>query len=257
MPMDQQQKPPQPTRLPRRPAHRVWSWPVVGVLLVTAGALLHLSYLLPHFLPQFFDPAVPAVRLLHGASGIVAMVTALVQLWPGLRRRWPHVHRWNGRVYVFAGVLPSTTMLVGLLFAIGEPTTTADFFWGMAWLTVTAIAWRAARRGQFAKHRQWMSYSVALTLVVSTNAGLYVLAPHLAPLVSPAVVHDSLDWLTWVLHLAVAHWLVVRGRSVVRAGQGSAAGAQVLPFPGPGAPRGSGRNVLAGQRIQRTTEDAA
>jgi hypothetical protein len=235
----------------------VWSWPVVGVLLITAGALLHLSYMLPHFLPQFFDPAVPAVRVLHGSFGIVAMVTALVQLWPGLRRRWPRLHRWVGRVYVFAGVLPCSIMLVGLLFAIGEPTNTADFFWGVVWLTATAIAWRNARRGRFAEHRQWMSYSIALTFVVTTNAGLYIAALHLAPLISPAVIHDSLNWLTWVLHLAVAHWYVARGTSATRERQGAAVGAQVLPFPGNGRDPVSDQQVRMRRPFQRNTEDAA
>lgn len=250
---DQQHRPRPPTRLPARPVKRVWSWPVVGVLLITAGALLHLSYMLPHFLPQFYDPAVPAVRVLHGSFGIVAMVTALVQLWPGLRRRWPRVHRWVGRVYVVGGVVPCSVMLVGLLFAIGEPTNTADFFWGVVWLTATAVAWRAARRGEFAEHRQWMSYSVALTLVVTTNAGLFIAATYLAPLINPAVVHDSLNWLTWVLHLGVAHWYVVRGRSATTAARKPAVGAKILPFPA------NRRNPVDGGRllVQRKTEDAA
>lgn len=246
-----------PTRLPRRPAYRVWSWPVVGVLLITAGALLHLSYMLPHFLPQFFDPAVPAVRVLHGAFGIVAMVTALLQLWPGLRRRWPLLHRWTGRVYVFAGVLPCSVLLVGLLFAIGEPTNTTDFFWGMVWLTVTVVAWRAARRGRYTEHRQWMAYSVALTLVVSTNAGLYLAALHLAPLINPAIIHDSLNWLTWVLHLAVAHWYVARRGSAVLEERERAAGAHILPFPRKHQEPVSDHLSLARQQVQRNTEDAA
>jgi hypothetical protein len=249
--MSTEQQPLPLTRFPRPPARRVWSWPVVGVLLVAAGAMLHLSYMLPHFLPQFFDPAVPAVRVLHGSFGILAMVTALVQIVPGLRRRWPLLHRWAGRVYVFAGVLPCSIMLVGLLFAIGEPTNTVDFFWGVVWFTATAIAWRAARQGRHAQHRQWMAYSVALTLVVSTNAGLYIAALHLAPVINPAVVHDSLNWLTWVLHLGVAHWFVARGRSAAGETQVPAAGAQVLAFP-------SRQRVRADdQVVPRNTEDAA
>ncbi|UOZ06698.1 DUF2306 domain-containing protein [Amycolatopsis sp. WQ 127309] len=201
---------------------------MAGLLLLAAGVVLHLSFMLPHFLPEFVDPAVPAVRVLHGSFGILAVLTAFVQLWPGLRRRWPRLHRWSGRAYVFAGVLPCSVMLAGLLFAIGNPANTASFFWGTVWAVTTAIAWRAARRGQFDKHRQWMSYSVALTLVVTTSAGLVVAAPLLAPLVSPALVVDSIDWLPWVLHLAVAHWFVVRGKSASRAKSVPVAGDPVV-----------------------------
>jgi hypothetical protein len=206
---------PPPIGYPRPPTNRTWSWPVVGAFLISAGAMLHLSFMLPHFLPKFVDPNVAVVRILHGSFGILTMITALVQIWPGMRRSFPRLHRWNGRAYVFAGVLPCSIMLVGMLFAMGEPTNTADFFWGMVWLAATVVAWRAARKHEFAKHRQWMSYSVALTLVIPTNAGLWVAAPHLAPLISPAVVYDSLDWFTWVLHLAIAHWYVVRGNGAV------------------------------------------
>jgi hypothetical protein len=205
------QAPPPPTRFPRSPAHRTWSWPVVGAFLITAGAVLHLSVMLPHFMPRFVDPNVAIVRVLHGSFGVLTMVTALVQLWPGMRRRFPRLHRWNGRVYVFGGVLPCSILLVGVLFSIGEPTNTAQFFWGMVWLAATAVGWRAGRRRHFAKHRQWMSYSIALTLVIPMNAGVVMATPYVAPLVSPAVVFDSLQWLTWVLHLAVAHWYVSRG----------------------------------------------
>lgn len=189
-------------------------WQPLGVVLIAIGTVWFLSFTLPLFIPRFFDPTIAPVRVLHGGFGILALITAVLQIWPGIRRRFPRFHRWNGRVYLFGGVLPSALLLVAVLFTLRNPENTADFFWGMVWLGTSAIAWRAARRREYARHRQWMAYSVAITLVAVTNAALVVLSPHITWLVSPAVVFDSLHWFPWVTHLAIAHWLVKRYSAV-------------------------------------------
>jgi hypothetical protein len=204
--------PPPPTGFQSPPTHRTWSWPVVGIFLITAGAIWHLIYISQILAPHFVDPTVPTVQVLHGTFGILTMLTALTQIFPGMRRRFPRWHRWNGRVYVFAGVLPCSVMLFLMLFAKGNPTNTADFFWGLLWLAVTGIAWRAARQRQYAKHRQFMFYSIALALVIPMSAALFNGALHLLPSVNPMVTYDVLQWLPWVVHLGVAHWYVTRHR---------------------------------------------
>ncbi|WP_433236308.1 DUF2306 domain-containing protein [Actinomadura nitritigenes] len=185
-------------------------WPVPAVALIALVVVWFFAYTLPKYVPRLFDPHIAAVRSLHGGLGMLAVVTAVVQIWPGMRRRYPVLHRWNGRVYVFGGVVPGALMLFGALFAIGRPDSTASFFWGVVWLWTTARAWRAVRRRRYAEHRRWMAYSVAITLVAVTNAGLVVVSPHLTWLVGQAVLLDTLDWLPWVVHLLVAHWFVTR-----------------------------------------------
>lgn len=202
-----------PAAVPPRP-YRTWSWKVAGVAAIVAGVIWFLGFTLPLFIPRFVDPTVSAVRVLHGTFGIIAMVTAVLQILPGVRRRFPLFHRWNGRVYVFLGVLPSAVLLVGVLFDMHDVGETALFFWGMVWIGTTAVAWVAARRRQYLKHRQWMTYSVAITLVAATNAGIVELMPVLTHVFSADVIANSLTWLPWVLHLAVAHWFIRRTTSV-------------------------------------------
>src|SRR5437764_14267830 len=83
-----------PNAFLRRPTHRTWSWPVAGAFLIIAGAVVHLGYVLQILIPHFVDPSVPTVKVLHGSFGILTMVSALAQIWPGMRRRFPRVHRW-------------------------------------------------------------------------------------------------------------------------------------------------------------------
>jgi len=188
-------------------AHR---WQAVAIVLVAVGVFLFLSYTIPLFIPRFFDPTVQPVRWLHGGLGIIAMVTAVVQILPGVRRRFPLFHRWNGRVYVFVGVLPSAVLLVAVLFVVRDPTNSILIFWDGVWIATTLLAWRAARRRRYLEHRRWMIYSIAVTLAAATNGGLVIIAPYIAWLVAPPVLYDSLHWFPWILHLSVAHWIVTR-----------------------------------------------
>ena len=43
----------------------------------------------------------------HVVFGSIALSTAVPQIWPWFRRRFPIAHRRIGRLYVFGGVLPA------------------------------------------------------------------------------------------------------------------------------------------------------
>jgi hypothetical protein len=53
----------------------------------------------------------------HVLFGSIALATAVLQIWPWLRRTHPAWHRRAGRLYVFGGVLPAglTALVVGFV----------------------------------------------------------------------------------------------------------------------------------------------
>lgn len=89
------------------PKKHWWRRPWVGPLGLVVVAFL--AYSLPPYLA--FDPArsrvpstFPAHYLFlvgHVVFGSVAMVTAALQIWPWIRRKYPVLHRCSGRAYVF------------------------------------------------------------------------------------------------------------------------------------------------------------
>lgn len=91
----------------------------------------------------------------------------LMQLTPAIRARWPRLHRWNGRVYL---VTASIVALTGLYLTWARPpfggTGAGLAISGnaVAILICGALAWRAARAGDFETHWRW---AVRLFLVVS------------------------------------------------------------------------------------------
>ena len=175
-------------------------------------------------------PAFPAhypLLVAHVIFGSVALLTAVLQVWPWLRQRHPVAHRRIGRVYVFGGVLPAGLLglPVGAFSPFGPVARASNVLLALVWLAVTVTGYRMARRRRYADHRRWMIRSFALTTSIITNrvwavAAYLLLAPQL-----PTTFHGDeglfastiaglATWLGWVGTLLVAEWwLETRGHA--------------------------------------------
>ncbi|RSN23325.1 hypothetical protein DMC61_31990 [Amycolatopsis sp. WAC 04169] len=155
----------------------------------------------------------------HVLFGSIAMISALLQIWPWFRAKYPAVHRKLGRVYVFAGVLPAGAMAltVGALSPFGPATRVANVVAGVLWLGCTFAGWHAARQRRFADHRRWMVRSFALTMsiIVSRVTGpiaLITLQPQLettfggSELALTQSVAAISAWVSTTLVLFAAQW---------------------------------------------------
>jgi hypothetical protein len=220
----------EPDRRARRPAasrhrrQRWWRRPWIIPLAVVVAAFLYIT--LPPYLT--LDPAQSRVPLheafpphyvllvAHIGFGTVAMVTVCLQVWPWLRRRFPAVHRMSGRAYVFAGVLPSTLLiLVTLPYSVLKVGALGGAVSGVLWLVTAIAGFRAARQRRFAAHRRWMIYSFALALNTLTGRVIYalLLIPGGFGLDQLLLAEIAGFWLGTVANLAAAHlWLQWRAR---------------------------------------------
>ena len=99
---------------------RRWQAPTLAVIV-----LVFLVYSLP---PYFSGGTrVPATFALHSPLLVghvmfasVAMVCAVAQIWPGLRRRHPVLHRRVGRVYVVTAIpAAACAMVIGAATPFG------------------------------------------------------------------------------------------------------------------------------------------
>ncbi|MBN5028594.1 DUF2306 domain-containing protein [Stenotrophomonas maltophilia] len=100
--------------------------------------------------------AVLALHLLL-AAGIV--LGGWLQLWPGLRRWAPAVHRWNGRIYLSAAVLLALGGLAMVWIRGGAAGDTAQHLGtslnAILILWFAGAAWWHARRQRIGEHRAW------------------------------------------------------------------------------------------------------
>jgi uncharacterized membrane protein len=152
----------------------------------------------------------------------VAMVTAVAQIWPGLRARHPALHRRVGRVYVYTAIPAALcAAIVGAATPFGPFLAVSNVFLASLWLWFTINGYVAARQRRFADHRRHMVRSATLAFSIITNRiWTPVLFISLHPLQDS--VFDGNEkhflwfaagigaWLGWTIPLAAMQWWLNR-----------------------------------------------
>ncbi|MEO3811477.1 DUF2306 domain-containing protein [Sphaerisporangium sp. B11E5] len=226
-----------PTGDPPVVAHRRW-WRRPWMAPLGFVAVVFLVFSLPPYLTG--DPAasrVPAppgfpayypLLVAHVLFASVAMVTCFLQVWPWFRQR-PVAHRYVGRTYVFAGVLPAglAGLVIGAVSPFGPVIAVSNVMLALLWLSFTVVGYRMARRRRFADHRRWMTRSFALTFSIITNRVWSVvlfltLSPHLETTFKGdetmliMTVAGLGGWLGWTVPLLAVEWWLERGDAARR-----------------------------------------
>ncbi len=149
---------------------RRWPAPALAVVVVA-----FLAYSLPPYftggtrVPATFGLHYPLL-VAHVMFASVAMVTAVAQIWPGLRARKPVLHRWIGRIYVYTAVSAAVcAMVIGAATPFGPFLAVSNVFLASLWLWFTINGYLAARQRRFVQHRRDMVLSATLALSIITN----------------------------------------------------------------------------------------
>ncbi|MCD0442055.1 DUF2306 domain-containing protein [Glycomyces sp. A-F 0318] len=222
----------EPAPPPARAKPRWYRRPWIAPLLVVAAVFIAMR--LPAYLGVGgqetllpFQQGFPELhRLLmvgHIAFGSIALVTCALQVWPWLRQRRPRAHRISGRLYVFAGVLPSG-LLAGVVsvIAVQDPAgRIGNVALTVLWLGTTFLGLRAALRREYRDHRRWMIRSFALCWsIVANRVWIFLLVFVLMPFEqgyyggdTEALIEDvavASIWLSWIVNLLIAQWWLDR-----------------------------------------------
>jgi uncharacterized membrane protein len=161
-----------------------------------------------------------AVLVTHIFTATVALVLGPLQFMARVRAR-RRLHRTIGRTYLLAGVLPSAVATIPVAIWSGRPVTQIGLTTAaVLWLVTGALAYRAARRRDFAAHRAWMMRNYALTFLAVTSRILVPLML-LAQIPFGTVAAGSIgeraptmipigQTLGWIVNLVVAELLIRR-----------------------------------------------
>ncbi|MBP2702811.1 DUF2306 domain-containing protein [Microbispora sp. RL4-1S] len=105
----------------------------------------------------------------HIGTAAVALVIGPLQFMAKVRAR-RRIHRALGRIYLLAGVLPSAVTVIPVAIWSGRLLTQIGLTTAaVLWLITGGLAYRAARRRDFAGHRNWMMRNYALTFLAVTS----------------------------------------------------------------------------------------
>lgn len=144
----------------------------------------------------------------HFFGAGLALLLVPLQTSGLVRRRWPALHR-------IGGLLSAAAILVGGLSGLslaqhaqgGWVSRLGFSTLSLLWIVITANGIRLAIRGDLARHRRWMAYSIALTagavtlrLMLGIGAGALQL-PFMA-------VYVTASWASWLINLALCAWLL-------------------------------------------------
>ena len=145
----------------------------------------------------------------HIIPGSVFLGLVPLQFVRGLREKHPVLHRWSGRVLLLVAI---PTGLTGILLQLRSPyggalalsgiLTAGSLFLGSA-----VLAYRAIRRGDRERHREWMIRMLSVGLGVATVRLLAV------PLIlvtgqRPLELMGVSFWLGFALPIAAGEWWI-------------------------------------------------
>ncbi len=154
----------------------------------------------------------PLATLLHVLPGGIFLLLAPFQFSSRIRSRHIQFHRWSGRFLALTGLVATASGLYfGLLMPYGGPAeATAIALFGGFLLAALSRALLAIRRGQVARHREWMIRAFAVAIGISTVrvvAAVVDVALTPAGFGPPALFVLSV-WTGWVITLGGAElWI--------------------------------------------------
>lgn len=160
------------------------------------------------------------LTLLHVVSGSLFFVFAPLQFSARLRARHRTLHRYSGRILL---TVITVSLIPGLFFGIVTPfggrlEAVMIAALGIFLLYAMATAVVAIRRGEVARHREWMIRVFANVLAIATVRLVggpieFVLTPYGVP---PADRFVLAIWAAWLLTLGAAECWIRYTRPLVR-----------------------------------------
>jgi uncharacterized membrane protein len=187
---------------------------IIGVA-AAVGRLLNVTHVLEPSAASAADPTevgfarYPWLTMVHIVPGALFMVLGPLQLVRRIRSRHIGLHRWSGRVFVASGiVIGGTALIMAPLMAIGGANeTAASTFFAIIFLFALGKAVVHIRRGDVARHREWMLRAFAIGLAIATVRPIIVLFFALGDL-SPREFFGIAFWLGFTSHLVAAEvWI--------------------------------------------------
>lgn len=146
----------------------------------------------------------------HVYTGMFVLLSGMLQFLPYVRRRYPLLHKWSGRLY--AGLILFVTGPAGFIMGIyGNGGWTAQLAFcvlAVLWIWFTWKAVMLAMQRNFAAHKKWMYRSYALTLsAISLRLWRWGLVLILQP--RPMDIYRVVAWLGWGGNLLIAEVLII------------------------------------------------
>lgn len=188
----------------------IWSM----VILTNAYFIYHFPF--RHFNVQSWSQPFGLLLTAHIVFGMVALLLGPLQFFASIRKKHPRIHRFTGRVYLFAVVAGAFCAIIlsiqhNIVIQKRIAFGTGTLGLAAAWLLTSAMALWAIKNRNFTQHREWMVRSYVVTCGFTFYRILFLIA--MSSISSSDVVYGNelsgiLAWSCWSIPLLITEALL-------------------------------------------------
>ena len=190
---------------------------LIATLIPIIAAILTMYLIAAGRLPEssIKFAVVPGSLFLHALGGVLFGLLGPLQFAGVLKRRFGRLHKITGRVFVVSGLLLGLSSLRLL----------AEFPDASTWVLLSArlaaalgltaaLIWAlvAIRQGHVARHRAWMIRAYAVGMGAATISFIMVPIFLITGESVKGYAADLLFVASWLINIAIAEWVIRRGK---------------------------------------------
>ena len=143
---------------------------------------------------------------IHIIFGGIALLIGWIQFSKKLREKYLKLHRTIGKIYVISVFISGPfAFYIGFFVFGGIPTQIGFTLGALIWILFTYMGYSAIRKGNVAKHKEYMMYSYAGTFAAVT---LRLWLPMLMAFMSFKIAYGIAVWLSWMPNVIVAYLII-------------------------------------------------
>jgi uncharacterized membrane protein len=154
------------------------------------------------------------LTLLHVVPGVIFLLLGPLQFISDIRKHWPKLHRWAGRLFILSGfTFAVTALIINVSFPPfgGQFKSLAVYIFSIAQILTLGIALHAVLQRDFIRHRAWMMRAFAIGLAISTMRIFFIPAYLLFGVPNDLTVALGM-WIGFLVNILVVELILWRER---------------------------------------------
>ncbi len=190
------------------------------IVLLTVNTLSYLNFSADYGFLKLKQHAITSGWYLpayyaHVLAGGLILLVGFFQLFTKYSLRFPKVHKYAGRFYVYGILLFSAPGGLVMSFFIdrGNWVLFSFVLQSFLWFVFTAIALKKIIDKNIAEHRKWMIRSYALTFAAVTLR-LYVFAFNKQVDLSSEQAYALIAWASWTINLLIVEIYLMKSLKI-------------------------------------------
>lgn len=195
-----------------------------GIVIIFNAYFIY-NFPFKHFNAKSWNEPFGPLLTAHIVFGMIALLIGPLQFFASFRKRYPHIHRMTGRIYLLSILLGATCAIILAInhnIIVQKRVVFGTGLLGLAaaWLLTSGMAFWAIKNRNFAQHREWMVRSYVVTCGFTFYRIFFTVAKSYISFENIDYVKEFsgiLAWSCWSLPLMVTE-AILQAKKIKRTG---------------------------------------